>query len=184
MKYAHQIIPDLILIEPNLHGDDRGYFAETFREDFFKNTLGIDINFIQDNESKSTKGVLRGLHYQIPPFGQSKLLKVNEGKILDIAVDIRKSSSTFGQHVAVELSSDNMHQLYIPCGFAHGFLVLSETAQINYKVDNYYKPEYERGIAFNDPKLSIDWPFPFEKMQLSKKDRLQPSLHESIDLYD
>lgn len=183
MKYTRQIIPDLIVIEPNLHRDDRGYFAETFREDFFKNTIGIDVNFIQDNESKSTKGVLRGLHYQISPFGQSKLLKVNEGKILDIAVDIRKSSSTFGRHVAVELSSENMHQLYIPCGFAHGFLVLSETAQINYKVDNYYMPEYERGISFNDPKLAIDWPFSFDEMQLSNKDKLQPDLRDSKDLY-
>ena len=184
MKFTHQLISDVILIEPHVHGDDRGYFVETFRQDLFEEAVGYQVNFVQDNESKSTKGVLRGLHYQLAPFSQSKLIRVTEGKILDIAVDIRKSSPTFGQHLAVELSEENMIQLFVPFGFAHGFLVLSEKAKINYKVDNYYMLEYDRGIAFNDAKLEIDWPFPLEKMQLSKKDKLHTNLHDSSDLFD
>ena len=184
MNFVPQIIPDLIIIEPNFYGDDRGYFSEIYREDFLSECIGSEVKFIQDNESMSTKGVLRGLHYQLPPFSQSKLLRVVEGKILDLVVDIRRSSPTFGKHVALELSSENMKQLFIPCGFAHGFLVLSERAKINYKVDNYYMPEYDRGIAFNDPKLNIDWPFPLEKLQLSKKDKLHPNLYDSVDLLE
>jgi len=184
MNFVPQIIPDLIIIEPNFYGDDRGYFSEIYREDLLSECIGSEVKFIQDNESMSTKGVLRGLHYQLPPFGQSKLLRVIEGKILDLVVDIRRSSPTFGKHVALELSSENMKQLFIPCGFAHGFLVLSERAKINYKVDNYYMPEYDRGIAFNDPKLNIDWPFPLEKLQLSKKDKLHPNLYDSVDLLE
>ena len=184
MKFTNQLISDVILIDPHVHGDDRGYFVETFRQDLFEEAVGYQVNFVQDNESKSTKGVLRGLHYQIPPFGQSKLVRVLEGKVLDVVVDIRKNSPTFGQHIAIELSSENMKQLFIPQGFAHGFAVLSEIAIINYKVDNLYSPEHEKGIAFNDPKLNIDWQFKMEELKLSEKDRLLPYLEDSNDLFD
>ena len=184
MKFTHQLISDVILIDPLVHGDDRGYFVETFRQDLFEEAVGYQVNFVQDNESKSTKGVLRGLHYQIPPFGQSKLVRVLEGKVLDVAVDIRKNSPTFGQHIAIELSSENMRQIFIPQGFAHGFAVLSEIAIINYRVDNLYSPEHEKGIAFNDPKLNIDWQFKMEELKLSEKDRLHPNLEDAIEIFD
>ena len=137
MKFTSQSIPDVLLIEPDIYSDNRGYFLETFRQDLLDSAIGKKVNFVQENESKSSKGVLRGLHYQIPPFSQAKLVSVNEGRVLDIAVDIRKSSLTFGQHVAVELSDINKNQIYIPHGFAHGFVVLSDTAIFSYKVDNY-----------------------------------------------
>ena len=184
MKFTHQLISDVIVIDPLVHGDDRGYFVETFRQDLFEEAVGYQVNFIQDNESKSTKGVLRGLHYQIPPFGQSKLVRVLEGKVLDVAVDIRKNSPTFGQHIAIELSSENMRQIFIPQGFAHGFTVLSEIAIINYRVDNLYSPEHEKGIAFNDLKLNIDWRFKMEELKLSEKDRLHPNLEDAIEIFD
>jgi len=184
VKFTPQSILDIVLIEPSIHGDFRGYFAEIFRQDLLEDALGYKVIFVQDNESKSTKGIIRGLHYQLPPYSQSKLVRVSEGKVLDIAVDIRKSSSTFGQHVAVELSAENMSQLFVPHGFAHGFVVLSETAKINYKVDNIYVPEYDRGIAFDDPKLDIDWRLPRDKLQLSNKDKLHPYLDASIELFD
>ena len=184
MKFTHQLISDVILIDPLVHGDDRGYFVETFRQDLFEEAVGYQVNFVQDNESKSTKGVLRGLHYQIPPFGQSKLVRVLEGKVLDVAVDIRKNSPTFGQHIAIELSSENMRQIFIPQGFAHGFAVLSEIAIINYRVDNLYSPEHEKGIAFNDLKLNIDWRFKMEELKLSEKDRLHPNLEDAIEIFD
>ena len=184
MKFIHQLISDVILIDPYVHSDDRGYFVETFRQDLFEEAVGYQVNFVQDNESKSTKGVLRGLHYQIPPFGQSKLVRVLEGRVLDVAVDIRKNSPTFGQHIAIELSSENMRQIFIPQGFAHGFAVLSEIAIINYKVDNLYSPEHEKGIAFNDPKLNIDWQFKMEELKLSEKDRLHPNLEDAIEIFD
>ena len=167
-----------------MHGDDRGYFVETFRQDLFEEAVGYQVNFVQDNESKSTKGVLRGLHYQIPPFSQSKLVRVLEGKVLDVAVDIRKNSPTFGQHIAIELSSENMRQIFIPQGFAHGFTVLSEIAIINYRVDNLYSPEHEKGIAFNDLKLNIDWRFKMEELKLSEKDKLHPNLENAIEIFD
>ena len=184
MKFTHQLISDVIIIDPLVHGDDRGYFVETFRQDLFAEAVGYQVNFVQDNESKSTKGVLRGLHYQIPPFGQSKLVRVLKGKVLDVAVDIRKNSPTFGQHIAIELSSESMQQLFIPQGFAHGFAVLSEIAIINYRVDNLYSPEHERGIAFNDLKLNIDWRFKMEELKLSEKDRLHPNLEDAIEIFD
>jgi len=184
LKFTHQLISDVIIIDPLVHGDDRGYFVETFRQDLFEEAVGYQVNFIQDNESKSTKGVLRGLHYQIPPFGQSKLVRVLEGRVLDVAVDIRKNSPTFGQHIAIELSSENMRQIFIPQGFAHGFAVLSEIAIINYKVDNLYSPEHEKGIAFNDLKLNIDWRFKMEELKLSEKDRLHPNLEDAIEIFD
>ena len=184
MKFTHQLISDVIVIDPHVHGDDRGYFVETFRQDLFAEAVGYQVNFVQDNESKSTKGVLRGLHYQVPPFGQSKLVRVLEGKVLDVAVDIRKNSPTFGQHIAIELSSENMRQIFIPQGFAHGFTVLSEIAIINYRVDNLYSPKHEKGIAFNDLKLNIDWRFKMEELKLSEKDRLHPNLEDAIEIFD
>ena len=194
MKFTPQSIPEIILIEPQIHGDERGYFVETFRQDKFEHVLGYKVNFCQDNESKSTKGVLRGLHFQLPPFAQSKLVRVIGGEVLDVAVDIRRGSPTFGQHVAVILNDTNKHQLFIPRGFAHGFVVLSDTATFAYKVDNYYSPECDRGLAFNDPKLNIDWRLPLEQLQLSAKDQHQPGLVDikqestmfdyGINLYD
>ena len=184
MKFVRQSIPDVILIEPSVYGDNRGYFVETFRQDLFEEVVGYQVNFIQDNESKSTKGVLRGLHYQLPPYTQAKLVRVIEGSVLDVAVDIRKSSPTFGQHVAVELTAENKHQLFVPHGFAHGFIVLSDSATFVYKVDNYYAPEYDRGIAFNDKDLAIDWQLPLEMLQLSDKDKSHLSLANAKDLFE
>ncbi len=184
MKFTPQSIADVILIEPTVHGDDRGYFVETFRQDLFEEALGYQVNFVQDNESKSTKGVLRGLHYQLPPYAQAKLVRVIEGSVLDVAVDIRKSSPTFGQHVAVELTAANKRQLFVPHGFAHGFVVLSDSATFAYKVDNYYAPEYDRGIVFDDAKLGIDWQLPIEVLQLSDKDKLHPLLSTALDLFE
>jgi dTDP-4-dehydrorhamnose 3,5-epimerase len=184
LKFTPQLIPDVVLIEPTVHGDDRGYFVETFRQDLFEETLGYKVNFIQDNESKSTKGVLRGLHYQLPPYTQAKLVRVIEGSVLDVAVDIRKSSPTFGQYVAAELTADNKHQLFVPHKFAHGFVVLSDSATFTYKVDNYYAPEHDRGIVFNDQDLAIDWRLPLESLQLSEKDRKQPTLANAKDLFE
>ena len=184
MKFIPQSIPDVVLIEPTVHGDNRGYFVETFRKDLFEEVIGYQVNFIQDNESKSNKGVLRGLHYQLPPYTQTKLVRVIEGSVLDIAVDIRKSSPTFGQHVAVELTSDNKYQLFVPHGFAHGFVVLSDNATFAYKVDNYYAPEHDRGIAFNDTDLAIDWQLSIGILQLSDKDKNQPTLANSKDLFE
>jgi dTDP-4-dehydrorhamnose 3,5-epimerase len=179
MKFTRTEIPDVVIIQPNFHGDDRGYFTETFREDKLAEFLGFKIDFCQDNESKSSVGVLRGLHYQLPPFAQTKLVRVLEGRVLDIAVDIRKGSPTFGQHVSLELSEANKTQLLVPHGFAHGFLVLSDTAKFAYKVDNYYSPEHERGIAYNDKDLAIDWQLPLEQLKLSLRDQEQTSFAEA-----
>jgi dTDP-4-dehydrorhamnose 3,5-epimerase len=176
MEFVKQSIPDVLLIKPKAHGDHRGYFVETFRQDKFEAFVGHAVNFCQDNESKSSKGVLRGLHFQLPPFVQSKLGRVIEGEVLDVAVDIRQGSPTFGKHVAVRLNGDNRHQLFIPRGFAHGFVVLSDTATFAYKVDNYHSSECDRGLAFNDPALEIDWELPTDQLKLSEKDLRQPSL--------
>lgn len=184
MKFTPQSITGVILIEPTVHGDDRGYFIETFRQDLFEKALGYQVNFIQDNESKSSKGVLRGLHYQLEPYSQAKLLRVIEGSVLDVAVDIRKSSPTFGQHVAVELTEKNKHQLFVPHGFAHGFVVLSDSATLAYKVDNYYAPEHDRGIAFNDSKLGIDWKLAVDELQLSDRDKTYPDLSDVLELFE
>ena len=173
-----------MLIEPAVHGDKRGYFIETFRQDLFEEAIGYEVNFIQDNESKSTKGVLRGLHYQLLPYTQAKLVRVIEGSVLDVAVDIRKSSPTFGQHVTAELTAENKHQLFVPHGFAHGFVVLSESATFSYKVDNYYAPKHDRGIAFNDKDLAVDWQLPLEALQLSDKDKAHPILANAKDLFE
>ena len=184
MKFTPQSIPEVVLIEPAIHSDNRGYFVETFRQDVFEEELGFQVSFIQDNESKYTKGVLRGLHYQLPPYTQAKLARVIKGSVLDVAVDIRKSSPTFGQHVSVELTEENKHQLFVPHGFAHGFVVLSDSATFAYKVDNYYAPEHDRGIAFDDVKLGIDWRLALEKLQLSDKDKVHPNLCNAIDLFE
>ena len=180
MKFVPQVIPDIVLIEPTLHGDDRGYFSETFRQDLFNEAIGRDINFIQDNESKSTKGVLRGLHYQVPPFSQSKLIRVSYGRIIDIVVDLRKSSPSFGKYIAEELSDTNNRQIFIPHGFAHGFIVLSDTAIVSYKVDNYYSREHERGIIYNDENLNIEWNFDLKNIIVSDKDKAHPALTEAF----
>ena len=181
MEFIKQSIPDVLLIKPKVFGDDRGYFVETFRQDKLEEKLGFKVDFTQDNESKSTKGVLRGLHFQKPPYAQSKLVRVIEGKVLDVAVDIRQDSPTFGQYVAAELSVENKHQLFVPRGFAHGFVVLSDSAIFAYKVDNYYSPECDRGLAFDDPRLNIDWVLTKEKLLLSDKDQKQPIL-ENLEI--
>ena len=176
MNFTRTTIPDVVIIEPTVHGDHRGYFVETFRADKLEEFLGFQINFCQDNESKSSKGVLRGLHYQLPPHAQTKLVRVIQGSVLDVAVDIRKNSPTFGKHVAVELSSDNKKQLLVPRGFAHGFVVLEDDTTFAYKVDNYYSPECDRGIAFDDKDLNVHWQLEHNELKLSEKDTKQPKL--------
>jgi dTDP-4-dehydrorhamnose 3,5-epimerase len=182
--FIPQSIPDVLVIEPKIHGDQRGYFVETFRQDKLEQTLGYKVNFIQDNESKSSKGVLRGLHFQLAPHAQSKLVRVIEGAVLDVAVDIRIGSPSFGQHVKVVLSGENKKQIFIPRGFAHGFVVLTDTATFAYKVDNYYSPECDRGLTFDDAELNIDWQLPKEQLQLSDKDTKQSKLVELSDCFD
>ena len=184
MNFIRTNIPDVIIIEPTVHGDHRGYFVETFRADKLEAFLGYKLNFGQDNESKSSMGVLRGLHYQLAPHAQTKLVRVISGRVLDVAVDIRRNSPTFGQHVAVELSADNKKQMLVPRGFAHGFVVLEDDTIFAYKVDNYYSPECDRGIAFNDPSLNIDWILKTEELKLSAKDTKQPKLNETNDLFE
>lgn len=184
VQFIPQIIPDVIVIEPKVHGDQRGYFVETFRQDLFEQALGYKVDFIQDNESKSSKGVLRGLHFQLAPYAQSKLVRVIEGRVLDVAVDLRQGSPTFGQHVAVELSGENKKQLFVPRCFAHGFVVLTDTATFSYKVDNYYSPENDRGLAFDDADLNIDWQLASDELLLSDKDRKQPSLANLTDSFN
>lgn len=185
MKVSQTEIAGVVIIEPDLFRDARGYFFESFSEQVFREKV-CDTRFIQDNESRSVYGVVRGLHYQLSPFAQSKLVRVIEGAILDVAVDIRKGSPTFGKHVALELTAENKKQLFIPRGFAHGFSVLSPVAVVQYKCDNYYAPEYEGSIAFDDPALGIEWRIPSEKMILSEKDKNHPGLADTIlpDLTD
>jgi dTDP-4-dehydrorhamnose 3,5-epimerase len=165
MEFIHQDISGILTIEPKIYGDERGYFTETYRQDKLEDALGYRVNFVQDNESKSYKGVLRGLHFQLAPCAQSKLVRVIEGAVLDVAVDIRRGSPSFGQHVAVELSGENKRQLFVPRGFAHGFAVLSETAVFAYKVDNVYAPDSDSGIRFDDKELDIDWGLLEEDLQ-------------------
>ena len=184
MKFIRTEIPDVVIIEPKVHGDQRGYFVETYRQDKLEEFLGFKVAFCQDNESKSKKGVLRGLHYQLPPHAQTKLVRVIKGRVLDVAVDIRKGSPTFGKYVAVELSEENKKQLFVPRGFAHGFLVLEDDTIFAYKVDSYYSPECDRGIAYDDPDIGIQWPLPKERLLLSEKDTKQPKLNETNDLFE
>ena len=174
MKATRLAIPDVVLIEPKVFGDARGFFCESFNQQAFNEATGTNYQFVQDNHSRSTKGVLRGLHYQLPPHAQGKLVRVVRGKVWDVAVDIRENSPTFGQWVGVELSEDNQHQLWVPPGFAHGFAVLSETADFLYKTTAYHMPQSERGIAWNDPQVGIRWPELGMDWLLSEKDCLQP----------
>ncbi len=183
MKITPTNIPDVLLIEPQVFGDHRGYFLESYNKSKLPKDIQ-NIDFVQDNESKSQYGVLRGLHFQIPPYCQSKLVRVIEGIVLDIVVDIRKGSPTFGKHVSIELSAENKKQLFIPRGFAHGFVVLSETAIFSYKCDNYYSPDHDRGISFNDPSLNIDWKVILQECILSEKDKNLPLLKDCTDVFD
>lgn len=182
MEYIRTDIDGVYIIEPKVFQDARGYFMEAWKQAEFNEQIG-KVDFIQDNESKSSYGVLRGLHYQKGEASQAKLVRVIKGKVLDVAVDIRKSSPTFGKHVMVELSEDNKRQFFIPRGFAHGFLVLSEEAIFTYKVDNPYAPQTEAGIRWNDPDLAIDWPIDPALVQTSEKDLKQPLLKEA-ELFD
>ena len=184
MNFIRTEIPDVVICEPTVHGDERGYFVETFRADKLEEFLGYKINFCQDNESKSSRGVLRGLHYQLAPAAQTKLVRVIQGRVLDVAVDIRKGSPTFGKHVAVELSAENKRQLLVPRGFAHGFVVLEDDTVFAYKVDNYYSPQNDRGILFNDEALNIDWQVPHDELNLSAKDKVQPKLADTNDIFE
>ncbi len=170
MKFIETKIEDLVIIEPKVFGDHRGYFFESFNQKQFEKNIR-KVQFVQDNESRSSYGVLRGLHFQKPPYDQAKLVRCIEGKVLDVAVDIRKGSSTFGKHVSVILSDENKRQFFVPRGFAHGFVVLSKSAIFSYKVDNWYAPEYDSGILWNDPQLGIDWNIDIDSILLSGKDK-------------
>lgn len=184
MQITRQSITDVLLLEPCVHADTRGYFMESWRKNILEDFLGHQIDFCQDNESSSLRGVLRGLHFQSPPYAQSKLIRVLEGEILDVAVDIRFGSPTYGQHVAMHLSAENRHQLFVPRGFAHGFVVLSDMARCAYKVDNYYSPDNDMGIIFDDPLLNIDWQLPGEQLSLSLKDQQLPSFADLPKIFD
>ena len=173
MPFYKTGIPDLLIFEPNVFEDSRGYFFEAYNEQVFSNA-GVDFRFVQDNQSKSSYGVIRGLHYQLNPHAQCKLVRVLQGTILDVAVDIRKGSPTFGRHFSIELSAENKKQLLVPAGFAHGFSVLTETAVVMYKCDALYNKDSETGIRFNDPILDIDWKIPAGKEIVSEKDLQQP----------
>jgi dTDP-4-dehydrorhamnose 3,5-epimerase len=173
MKFIETKISDVIIIEPTVFGDTRGYFLESYNKKKFEEVIGIT-SFIQDNESKSSKGVLRGLHFQKPPFEQAKLVRCIEGEVLDVAVDIRKNSKTYGKHVAVLLSGENKRQLFVPRGFAHGFLVLSDSATFAYKVDNTYAPEFDVGVRWNDKELNIQWGMEDSEVMVSEKDAELP----------
>ncbi len=183
MKIKRCDIEGPFIIEPRIFEDARGYFFEAFSERDFAEQV-CECHFVQENEAKSSYGVVRGLHFQLPPHAQSKLVRVIKGKIIDVAVDIRKSSPTFGKHIAVELSDENHRQIFIPQGFAHGYSVLSEEAIVEYKCDNYYAPESEGAVAWNDNSLDIDWGIPADKVILSEKDKHHPTLAECKDLFD
>jgi dTDP-4-dehydrorhamnose 3,5-epimerase len=177
MKFVETKILDVIIIEPTVFGDERGYFLESYNQKKFEGVVG-KTSFVQDNESKSSKGVLRGLHFQKPPFEQAKLVRCIEGEVLDVAVDIRKNSKTYGQHISVLLSGENKRQLFVPRGFAHGFLVLSDTATFAYKVDNKYAPEFDAGIRWNDKELNIQWGLEESEVLVSAKDAELPFFSE------
>ena len=178
MEIIKTPIKDLLILKPRVFEDARGYFYESYNEKNYREA-GIDVHFCQDNQSKSGYGVVRGLHYQLNPVSQSKLVSVIVGSVWDVAVDLRKDSPTFGQWYGVELTAENHLQFFIPQGFAHGFSVLSETAVFSYKCDNFYSPTLERGIAFDDPQLNIDWKIPAEKALISEKDKKHPSFAEA-----
>jgi len=179
MKVTSLSIPDVLLIEPNIFEDSRGFFFESFREDVFKNKTSLNISFVQDNHVKSVKGVLRGLHYQLPPYAQGKLVRVIQGEVLDVVVDIRKSSPSFGKYITNILSAKNRKQIWIPEGFAHGFLTLSKTSEFLYKVTSLYKPDFERSIVWNDPILNISWPSSIDILT-SPRDKLGETFARSF----
>lgn len=178
MQIIKTTIPEVLIFEPTIHGDSRGYFFEHFRQDTIDQHLPTGTTFVQGNESMSSFGVVRGLHFQRPPHAQGKLVRVIQGKVLDVAVDIRLGSPTYGQYVSVQLSGENKRQLWIPRGFAHGFAVLSEKAIFSYKCDNYYNPEADGGILYNDPTLEIDWLIPQNDISLSPKDKKQAAFED------
>ncbi|MBO5692875.1 MAG: dTDP-4-dehydrorhamnose 3,5-epimerase [Tidjanibacter sp.] len=171
-------IEGVFIVEPQVFGDERGYFFESFNAERFLAQTGIDVTFVQDNESRSRRGVLRGLHFQREPYAQAKLVRVVQGRVLDVAVDIRPVSPTFGRYVAVELSGENHRQLFIPKGFAHGYVVLDDDTVFQYKCDEFYHPASEGGIAWNDPQIGIEWPLTESEIILSDKDRKHPTLKE------
>lgn len=171
-------IEGVVVIEPQVFGDARGYFFESFNAERFLAETGIDMAFVQDNESRSKRGVLRGLHFQREPYAQAKLVRVVQGRVIDVAVDIRPDSPTFGKYVATELSGENHRQMFIPKGFAHGYVVLEDDTVFQYKCDEYYHPESEAGIAWNDPQIGIEWPLSEDEIILSDKDRKHPTLKE------
>lgn len=179
MKFTRLRIPDVVLLEPQVWNDGRGFFMESFRQNLLSAALGNIHEFVQENHSRSSKGVLRGLHYQLPPHAQGKVVRVTSGSVFDVVVDIRRSSPTFGEWLGTELSGDNYRQLWIPPGFAHGFVVLSETADFVYKTTNYYAPQSDRGLLWNDPDIGIDWPKLDIPFSLSDKDLKQPSLKQA-----
>lgn len=170
MNFIKTEIPEVVIIEPKVFGDDRGYFFESFNQKEFEKHIG-KVDFVQDNESKSSRGVLRGLHFQKPPFNQAKLVRCIAGEVLDVAVDLRKDSTTYKKYVAIRLSGDNKRQLFVPRGFAHGFVVLSEKATFAYKVDNWYSANHDAGIAWNDEEIAVDWQIAAKEVQLSGKDQ-------------
>ena len=178
MKIKETGIKGLLVIEPDVFGDSRGYFMESFSEKKFREETGMDVTFVQDNESKSSYGVVRGLHFQRPPYSQAKLVRVVNGRALDVAVDLREGSETYGKHFSIELSGENHLQVFIPKGFAHGFAVLSEEVLFQYKCDEYYAPESEGAVIWNDPDLNIDWKIPHEDVRLSEKDKKHPRLKD------
>lgn len=180
MQVIHTPIDGLLIIKPRIFEDERGYFFESFNALKFKESTGIDVSFVQDNESKSKYGVLRGLHFQKPPFAQSKLVRVVKGAVLDVAVDLRANSATYGQHYAVELTAENHQQFFIPRGFAHGFSVLSDEVVFQYKCDNFYNAQSEGALAWDDQDLNIDWKIPAEKVILSEKDKAHPAFANFI----
>ncbi|MFM5387964.1 dTDP-4-dehydrorhamnose 3,5-epimerase [Aeromonas veronii] len=179
MNVIKTSIPDVLIFEPKVFGDERGFFFESFNHNLFEEAVGYPVNFVQDNHSKSSKGVLRGLHYQLPPHAQGKLVRCVAGEVFDVAVDIRKSSPTFGQWIGVHLSGENKRQLWIPEGFAHGFVTLSDTAEFLYKTTNYYCVASDRGIAWNDEQLAVVWPIEGMNLTLSDKDQKQPSFKQA-----
>lgn len=179
MPFIKTDIPDLLIFEPVVHKDDRGYFFESYNEKIFS-AEGIEIKFIQDNQARSTYGVIRGMHYQLNPFAQTKLIRALSGTIIDAVVDLRKNSPTFGQSFAIELSAENKKQLLVPQGFAHGYSVISETAEVLYKVDQFYSKESEGGLLFNDPALNIDWKIPADKQIVAEKDLRHPRLIDNV----
>lgn len=179
MKVTRTALPEVLLIEPKVFGDERGFFTESFNQRAFNEAVGYDVNFVQDNHSRSSKGVLRGLHYQLPPHAQGKLVRVVSGAVFDVAVDMRRSSPNFGKWVGEELSATNHKQLWIPPGFAHGFLVLSDTADFLYKTTDYYAPQAEGAVRWDDAAVGIAWPQVDTEVQLSAKDRTAPALSDA-----